>query len=52
MPLLFLSLFSSILGLSILFPVLGPLGRELNLGEAQIGLVSTSYALMQFLMSP
>lgn len=52
MALLFLSLFSSILGLSILFPVLGPLGRELDLSEAQIGLVSTSYALMQFLMSP
>jgi MFS family permease len=52
MPLLFLSLFSSILGLSILFPVLAPLGRELHLTEAQIGLVSTSYALMQFVMSP
>ncbi len=52
MPLLFLSLFTSILGLSILFPVLGPLGRALELSEAQIGLISTSYAFMQFIMSP
>jgi MFS family permease len=50
--LLFITLFNSILGLSVLFPVLGPLGRSLGLTELQIGLLSTSYALMQFLASP
>lgn len=50
--LLFLTLFNSILGLSILFPILGPLGRELGLTEVQVGLFSTAYALMQFLLSP
>lgn len=50
--LLFLTLFNSILGLSILFPILGPLGRELGLSEVQVGLFSTGYALMQFLLSP
>ncbi len=52
MPLLFLSLFNSILGLSILFPVLAPLGRELGLSESEIGLTSTSYALAQFVAAP
>jgi MFS family permease len=52
MPLLFLSLFSSILGLSILFPILAPLGRALELTESQIGLASTSYALAQFVAAP
>lgn len=52
MGLLFLTIFQSILGLSILFPILGPLGRELGLGETQIGALSTSYALMQLVMSP
>ena len=52
MPLLFLSLFSSILGLSILFPILGPLGRALGLTESEIGLTSTSYALAQFIAAP
>lgn len=50
--LLFLTLFNSVLGLSILFPILGPLGRELGLSEVQVGLFSTGYALMQFLLSP
>ncbi len=50
--LLFLTLFNSILGLSILFPILGPLGRELGLTEVQVGLFSTGYALMQFLLAP
>ncbi|TBH17563.1 MFS transporter [Thermus thermamylovorans] len=50
--LLFLTLFNSVLGLSILFPILGPLGRELGLTEVQVGLLSTGYALMQFLLSP
>jgi MFS family permease len=52
MGLLFFSLFNSILGLSVLFPVLGPLGRELGLGEFEIGLVSTGYALTQLLFAP
>jgi MFS family permease len=52
MPLLFLSLFSSILGLSILFPILGPLGRALGLTESEIGLTTTSYALAQFVAAP
>jgi MFS family permease len=50
--LLFLTLFNSVLGLSILFPILGPLARELGLSEVQVGLFSTGYALMQFLLSP
>ncbi|GLV49078.1 MFS transporter [Thermus sp. LT1-2-5] len=50
--LLFLTLFNSVLGLSLLFPILGPLGRELGLSEVQVGLFSTGYALMQFLLSP
>lgn len=52
MPLLFFTLFNSILGLSVLFPILGPLGRELHLGETQVGAISTAYALMQMLLSP
>ena len=52
MAILFLSLFNSILGLSLLFPIIGPLARELGLSEFQTGLFSTAYALMQFLMSP
>jgi MFS family permease len=51
MVLLFLALFNSILGLSVLFPVLAPLGRELGLSELQVGSLSTGYALMQFLVS-
>ncbi|APD09320.1 MULTISPECIES: MFS transporter [Thermus] len=50
--LLFLTLFNSVLGLSLLFPILGPLGRELGLSEVQVGLFSTGYALMQFLLAP
>lgn len=50
--LLFITLFNSIFGLSVLFPVLAPLGRELGLREIQIGMLSTSYALMQFVSSP
>jgi MFS family permease len=52
MGLLFFSLFNSILGLSMLFPVLGPLGRELGLGELEIGFVSAGYALTQLLFAP
>lgn len=49
---LFLTLFTAILGLSILFPVLGPLGRHLGLGETEIGITSTAYALAQLLFAP
>ncbi len=52
LALLFLTLFNSILGLSLLFPILGPLGRSLGLSEVQVGLFSTGYALMQFLLAP
>ncbi len=51
LALLFVTLFNSILGLSVLFPILGPLSRELGLSEVQVGLFSTGYALMQFLLS-
>ncbi len=50
--LLFITLFNSILGLSVLFPILAPLGRELGLTELQVGSLSASYALMQVLVSP
>jgi MFS family permease len=52
MGLLFFALFNSILGLSVLFPVMGPLGRSLHLSETEIGLVSTGYALTQLLFAP
>jgi len=52
MVLLFVALFNSILGLSILFPIFGPLGRELGLSETEVGLLSTAYALMQLLLAP
>lgn len=52
MGLLFFAIFNSILGLSVLFPVLGPLGRSLGLSEVEIGLVSTGYALTQLLFAP
>ena len=50
--LLFLTLFNSILGLSVLFPIIGPLSRELGFSEFQAGLFSTGYALMQFILAP
>lgn len=52
LSLLFLTLFNSILGLSVLFPIVGPLSRELGLSELQVGLFSTGYALMQFVLAP
>ena len=51
MALLFLALFNSILGLSVLFPVLAPLGLELGLRPFEITTLSTAYALMQLVMS-
>lgn len=50
--LLFITLFNSILGLSVLFPILAPLGRELHFSELQITAFSSTYAVMQALMSP
>ncbi|HYO97203.1 MAG TPA: MFS transporter [Polyangiaceae bacterium] len=51
LALLFVALFNSILGLSVLFPILGPLGRQLGFSELQVGALSTSYALAQFVAS-
>jgi len=50
--LLFVALFNSILGFSILFPILGPLGRELGLSELQVGSLTAVYSLAQFVTSP
>lgn len=52
MVLLFVALFNSILGLSVLFPIFGPLGRALSLSELEVGLLSAGYALMQLLLAP
>lgn len=52
LSLLFVALFNSVLGLSILFPVLAPLGRELGLSELQVGSLSAAYAAMQLFASP
>lgn len=51
MVLLFIALFNSILGLSVLFPILAPLGQSLGLGELEITSLTTAYALMQLAMS-
>lgn len=51
MFLLFVAIFNSVIGLSVLFPIMGPLGRELGLTETQVGALSMSYALMQFLLA-
>jgi MFS family permease len=50
--LLFIALFNSILGLSILFPILAPLGRQLGLSELQVGSLSAAYAAAQLVASP
>jgi MFS family permease len=50
--LLFFALFNSIVGFSILFPILAPLSRSLGLSEVQVGWLATSYSLMQFIGSP
>ncbi|WP_119674434.1 MFS transporter [Deinococcus sp. RM] len=49
---LFLTIFIAMLGLSVLFPIIAPLGRELGLTETQTGWFSTGYSLMQFIFSP
>lgn len=51
-PILFLTIFIAMLGLSVLFPVLGPLSRQLGLTETQAGLLSTVYSLLQFVAAP
>lgn len=51
MALLFVALFNSILGLSVLFPIVAPLGRELGLGELETTSLSAAYAFMQFATS-
>jgi MFS family permease len=50
--LLFIALFNSIVGFSILFPILAPLSRSLGLSEVEVGWLATSYSLMQFIGSP
>ncbi|MFZ5890409.1 MAG: MFS transporter [Myxococcota bacterium] len=52
LALLFVALFNSILGLSLLFPILGPLGRQLGMSELQVGTLTAGYALAQFAGSP
>lgn len=49
---LFLTIFVAMLGLSVLFPIVGPLSRSLNLTETQVGMFATAYSLMQFIFSP
>ncbi|WP_027459764.1 MFS transporter [Deinococcus murrayi] len=49
---LFGTIFVAMLGLSVLFPVIAPLGRELGLSETQIGWFSTAYSLAQFVFAP
>ena len=49
---LFLTIFVAMLGLSVLFPIFGPLSRQLGLTESQTGWFSTAYSLMQFVFSP
>ncbi|MCP2015596.1 putative MFS family arabinose efflux permease [Deinococcus sp. HSC-46F16] len=49
---LFLTIFVAMLGLSVLFPIIAPLGRELGLSVTQIGWFSTAYSLAQFVFSP
>ncbi len=49
---LFLTIFVAMLGLSVLFPVIAPLSRQLGLSETQAGWFSTAYSLMQFVFAP
>lgn len=49
---LFLTIFVAMLGLSVLFPIIAPLSRQLGLTETQAGWFSTAYSVMQFVMSP
>lgn len=49
---LFFTIFIAMLGLSVLFPIIAPLSRQLGLSETQAGWFSTAYSLMQFVFSP
>ncbi|MFC3861615.1 MFS transporter [Deinococcus antarcticus] len=49
---LFFTIFIAMLGLSVLFPIIAPLARQLGLSETQAGWFSTAYSLMQFIFSP
>lgn len=49
---LFFTIFTAMLGLSVLFPIIAPLSRELGLSVVQAGWFSTAYSLMQFIFSP
>jgi len=49
---IFFTLFLAVLGLSILFPVQGPLVRELGLDETDAGWFGTAYSLAQLIASP
>ncbi|WP_188960563.1 MFS transporter [Deinococcus aquiradiocola] len=49
---LFLTIFVAMLGLSVLFPIIAPLSRQLGLTETQAGWFSTAYSLMQFVFAP
>ncbi|RJF71438.1 MFS transporter [Deinococcus cavernae] len=49
---LFFTILIAMLGLSVLFPIIAPLARQLGLSETQAGWFSTAYSLMQFIFSP
>lgn len=49
---LFFTIFIAMLGLSVLFPIIAPLSRQLGLSETQAGWFSTAYSLMQFVFAP
>ncbi|AFD25448.1 Drug transport protein [Deinococcus gobiensis I-0] len=49
---LFFTIFIAMLGLSVLFPIIAPLARQLGLSETQAGWFSTAYSLMQFIFAP
>lgn len=49
---LFLTIFVAMLGLSVLFPIIAPLARQLGLSETQAGWFSSAYSLMQFVFAP
>ncbi|MFC6591204.1 MFS transporter [Deinococcus lacus] len=49
---LFFTIFTAMLGLSVLFPIIAPLSEELNLTPVQAGWFSTAYSLMQLVFSP
>ncbi|GHG09057.1 MFS transporter [Deinococcus piscis] len=49
---LFFTIFTAMLGLSVLFPIIAPLSRELGLTAVQAGWFSTAYSLMQLIFSP